>query len=213
MPRVIFSDNDIILKLADYNILSETCSVLGVGSTEIAVLDSAKHVFANLRKKLDRGDPGSHTVAGLDRAIEFAKAATQITEQVSIDWAEEYDNINIGEAQLATWVVETVGESMLLTGDKRFLIALAGAPECRHIADGLRGRVICLEELIRALINEIGFDQVRTAIASVPDCDKGLHQVFGSRFDLPQDQVMDGLVSMLREIAVAHGDGWLGRVW
>ncbi len=212
MPRIIFSDNDIILKLADYDLLPEACSVLGVDSTEIAVLDSAKYIFANLKKKLDSGDPIKYTASGLNRAVEFAKAAIQITRQVDIDWSEECDNIDIGEAQLATLAAETGSESLLLSGDKRFLVALAGAEKGEHIADGLRGRVICLEELIKALINEIGFDRVRLAVASAPDCDKGLHLCFGSRFDLPQDQVLDGLASMLSPIVAAHGMGWLGTL-
>jgi len=212
MPRVVFADNDIILKLAEYDLLSDARSLLSVKSTEVVVLDSAKHVYAGLKKKLQRGESVKRSLQGLDRAIEFVEAATQITDKANIDWAEDHDNIDIPEAQLASWTVKTGGESCLLTGDKRFLKALAQADAGEHIFRGLHSRVICLEEVIRALIAELGFDNVRRKVASAPECDTGIQLVFGSTFDLPEEPVKDGLESMLRDITAVTGTGWLKRL-
>lgn len=212
MPRVIFADNDIILKLAEYDLLHDACSLLDVESTKVFVLDSAKYVYADLKKKLQKGERVKPSFQGLDRAIDFVEAAAQITDKADIDWVEDHDNIDVGEAQLASWTVEAGGETCLLTSDKRFLKALAQANAGEHIFRGLHGRVICLEEVIKALIAELGFDHVRRRVASAPECDTGVQLVFGSKFDLPEEQVMEGFESMLGDVASVIGNDWLTRL-
>jgi hypothetical protein len=212
MPRIVFADNDIILKLAEYDVLPDMCSLLGVDSTKVKVLDPAKHIYARLKKRLEAGQNVQRSLQGLDRAIEFAEAATQLTDKADIDWTENRDSIDVGEAQLASWVVESDDGTCLLTSDKRFLKALAQADAGEHIFRGLYGRVICLEEIIKALIAELGFDHVRSRVASAPECDTGMQLVFGSRFDLPHEQVMEGIESMLRDVASVVGNGWLMRL-
>lgn len=212
MPRVVFADNDIILKLAEYDLLPDTCSLLGVDATEVVVLDSAKFIFARMKQKLQAGKDMKRSHHGLDRAIQFAEAAAHLTERADILWADDCDNIDIGEAQLASWVVESDDCTCLLTSDKRFLKAIAQAEAGKHIFEGLQGRAICLEEVIKALIALLGFEHVRDKIAASALCDTGMQLVFGSSFDLPQQQVMDGLESMLREVESVAGNSWLMRL-
>jgi hypothetical protein len=186
--------------------------VLAVGISEVIVLDSAKYYFNSLKKKLTRGKDIAYSETGLNRAIEFAENSVQMTSRVDIDWATECDNIDIGEAQLVSSAIAAGGDSILLTGDKRFIKALLKTESTKHIANLLRGRIVCLEEIIRSLIINYGIDYIRKAVASAPRCDFGLQIVFGSLFDLPETQVLDGLASMINEINAAAQCDWLMRL-
>jgi len=210
--RIVFCDNDVVLKLAEYNLLQDVCSVLAVGISEVIVLDSAKYYFNGLKRKLARGKDVAYSSTGLDRAIEIAENTVQMTSRVDIDWATECDNIDIGEAQLVSSAIAAGGDSILLTGDKRFIKAVLKTESTKHIASLLRGRIVCLEEIMRSLICNYGIDHIRKAVASAPRCDLGLQIVFGSRFDLPETQVLDGLASMINEINTAAECDWLMRL-
>lgn len=72
--------------------------------------------------------------------------------------------------------------------------------------------MIGLEEILRAIMLADGVDCVRNAVKRAPECDTGISLVFGSRFDRPDEQVWDGIESLLRDIAAVVGDGWLKRI-
>ncbi|MCX6345983.1 MAG: hypothetical protein NT018_13085 [Armatimonadetes bacterium] len=209
MGLVVFSDNDIILKLSEYNLLYNACDVLGVGLEQVMVLSTAIYIVGGLRDKVANGKNGKYTLAGLNRAIRFLESVYCVEDYPELSWFVAIDNVDIGEAQLATWAVDLNDCSMLLTGDKKFMNALANHPAARHIYDGLCGRVVCLEELIKALIRHMGFDHVRQAVASAPNCDQALNQAFGNRYDQPEAQVVEALDSHIRNILQDVGDGWL----
>ena len=211
MDFVVFWDNDVILKLSEYNLLDDACNALGVASDQVRVLPSAKHYFLRMCQKIDKGGAGSYSVAGLERAISFAEQAHAVEDYSNLDWLADCDDIDIGEAQLATWAAGTAESALLLTGDKRFLKALARHDAARDVFYRLAGRVVCLEELVKALIEHLGFERVQEAVASSPQCDRALSNVFGSRFDLPESQVLAGLESLVRGITRDVGDNWLKR--
>ncbi len=211
MGDLIFADNDILLKLAEYDLLQHACTALSTTPSSIRFQPATKHVILHMRDKAIKGKESPYSQRAFDRAIAFVESASYPTDRPNIDWAEGSEGIDFGEAQLASWAVEA-DDSLLLTGDKRFMKALAGSPAARHIFDGLRGRVVCLEEILRAIMRTDGVDCVRKAVKHAPKCDQAISFVFGSRFDLPDEQVWDGIDNLLREITAIVGVGWLRRI-
>ena len=212
MCDLIFADNDILLKLAEYDLLLNACTALRTESPKIRFQPSTKHVLLRMKDKSAKGRSVPYSTAAMDRAIAFVESAVCVTSAADLDWVQGVEGINIGEAQLASWTVEADEDSVLLTGDKRFLKALAGSSAAKAVFDALRGRVICLEEILRAVILSDGVDCVRKAVKAAPWCDTAISLVFGSRFDLPDEQVLGGIESLLRDIANVVGVGWLRRL-
>jgi hypothetical protein len=209
---LIFADNDILLKLAEYDLLQEACAALSTTPANIRFQPATKHVVLHMRDKAVKGKESPYSQRAFDRAIAFVESASYLTDRPNIDWAEGSEGIDFGEAQLASWAVEAGDDSLLLTGDKRFMKALSGSPAAKHIFRGLHGRVVCLEEILRAIMLTDGVDCVRKAVKHAPKCDQAMSFVFGSHFDLPDEHVWDGIDNLLREITAIVGDGWLKRI-
>ena len=214
MGVVVFADNDVILKLSEYNLLREACDALAVEPAQVVVLNTAQHYFTRMRDKATGGKAAHYSLEGLDRAIGFAESAHRVEEYPNLDWAVGLDDVDLGEAQLATWAADTSDDCLLVSGDKRFIKALVLHKEgpASRVFRRIAGRVVCFEELVRVLIARIGFQPVRAAVARCPGCDQSASIVFGSRFDLPVEQVVDGLESIIRDVARDAGEGWLRRL-
>lgn len=209
---LIFADNDILLKLAEYDLLREACTALHAEPDRIRFQPSTKPSLVKTKEKLAKGKAIKYSQEGIDRAIAFVESAEQVTSAADLDWVEGFDGIDIGEAQLASWTCEAGNDSVLLTGDKRFMKAVARSHAAKALFDGLRGRVICLEEIICAIMLADGVDHVRKAVKAAPECDIAISLLFGSRFDLPDEQVWDGIESLLHDITKDVGDAWLKRL-
>jgi len=183
-------DNDIIKKLATFKLFDETIKLFDASSTDVRVLATAKHKFRGDLDKLKKGrlrQPESRLV-NYERTIELAKALPQIAQtEVDSDLFEQLsmvEGIDAGEAVLTTYLAQMlqkdkVGEAFILTGDKKYLKALAqvALPELQVLfANGFW----CLEQLILRDIREYGFEAVRDKIVPTRDCDNACKAVFGS---------------------------------
>ena len=155
MGKVYFLDNDVILKLTTYRMLDEALDCFKIDRSDIRVLESARFVFGSpkLRKK--------YSEEALILATEFVKKCPEIATQDS----EEYrllekqikNDIDPGEATLIAATFQE-SASLLATGDKRCLKALANTECLDFIHKGLQGRVICLEQII---CRSIGYSGTR----------------------------------------------------
>jgi hypothetical protein len=177
MGMIYFLDNDVILKLTTYRILDEALDCLQIDRSDIRVLASARFVFDS--KKLQK----KYSEETLLSAIEFVKSCTTISAQDNDEYRllekQAKNDIDPGEATL---IAATFHESasLLGTGDKRCLQALASIESLALIHEKLQGRVICLEQIICKLIEIQGFDWVLERVLSNLDCDKALKSAFGS---------------------------------
>ena len=183
-------DNDIIKKLATFELFDETISLFEAAPTEVRVLATAKYKFKGDLTKLEKGrlrQPDARIV-NYKRTLEIAESLPQI-DQAMVDGElfEQlctFEGIDAGEAVLTTYVAqmlrkEGAGAAVILTGDKRYLKALAqvALPELKAL---LKNRFWCLEQLILRNIREYGFEAVRDKIVPVRDCDKACKAAFGS---------------------------------
>jgi len=178
MGTVYFLDNDVILKLTTYRMLDEALDCLKIDRSDIRVLASARYFFEK-----NKGVRKKHSDATIASAIEFVKSCVAISSQNNDEYrllAEQIKNdIDPGEATLIAATFQE-SASLLATGDKRCLKALANTECLDFIHKGLQGRVTCLEQIICKSIEIKGFDWVLDRVIPNLDCDKALKSAFGS---------------------------------
>jgi hypothetical protein len=197
MGMVYFLDNDVILKLTTYRMLNQALDCLEIDRSDIRVLASARFVFGS--KKLQK----KYSAETLLSAIEFVKSCTTISAQDNDEYRllekQAKNDIDPGEATL---IAATFHESasLLATGDKRCLQALASIESLALIHEKLQGRVICLEQIICKLIETQGFDWVLEKILPNLDCDKALKSAFGSGSNSQCETVLETLNSYIQDL-------------
>jgi predicted nucleic acid-binding protein len=177
MGMVYFLDNDVILKLTTYRMLDEALDGLEIDRSDIRVLESARFVFGSKKTKK------KYSEETLLFATEFVKKcpkiATQDSEEYRLLEKQIKNDIDPGEATLIAATFQE-SASLLATGDKRCLKALANTECLDFIHKGLQGRVICLEQIICKSIEIQGFEWVLEKVIPNLDCDATLRAAFGS---------------------------------
>lgn len=198
------SDNDLILKLAEFDLLGDAVEVLGVTRKDVLILPRAKRVFPSKVGK-------THTRDGVDRAMKFI-AGLELVEQVDpqehiiLQRAKFIENgiefkIDPGEATLfaATKLLDDV---LVATGDKKCLRALHACADCAPIISWLEARVICLEQVILRLIDHKGYKWVQSRVGRGVG-DKSMEQAFADgRADWPEVECrkwLDAYVADLKQ--------------
>ncbi len=202
MP-ICFFDNDVILKLAAFDLFEEALNILGVTQQELRVLDTAIHKFSK-----DRRLKQKYTDDGIDRAIQIVQYCPKINEEPDPDEMQlllNIEGIDSGEAVLVA-ATRNQGIFYLTTGDKRFLKALAADTGLNTIHERLCKRVICLEQLILKAINDYGFIIIRNKIVPVRDCDTAIKAAFGSGQQATLENVILTLNGYVQELKQQTGD-------
>lgn len=183
-------DNDILKKLATFDLFDETINLFDASPDYINVLATAKHKFRRDWKKFQAGkirNPEDNIVNYV-KIIGLAQNLSQIVEtDIDIDLFSQlskFEDIDSGEAVLTAHVAQLLqktepSEVVILTGDKNYLRALAQI-EISLIQDNFTHRFWCLEQLIHRAIGTYGFGTIRDKILPVRECDKAIKVVFGS---------------------------------
>jgi hypothetical protein len=107
--------------------------------------------------------------------------------------------IDDGEEILFGLVFENPGH-LLLTGDKRALRTLCSAPELSDIAQSLRGRVACVESVLKALLDQLGVESLSQAVASMRPHNGMLNAVFSSGTATSTEHCLQGLSSYIEHL-------------
>ncbi len=174
MRKVVLADNDIIHKLACCGLLQELLQWLGVPPAEVWVLPSMRFM---LRKKL-KADAAA--LADLEQFL------LQVSDLPAADinmLALFPLEMDVGERQMLAILVNTPEVEHMLTGDKRAL-RLIGSMCANDPALDQRlnqARVDCLESIMLALIDHLGFDVVNAKVLSGLKSDTVLQASFGIR--------------------------------
>jgi hypothetical protein len=204
---ILIADNDAILKLAAFDLLDVTCDLFGVVPSSVIVLDTARHKFRKGRASLVK----QYTEEGLNRAIAFVENASPILEETPLAEAKMLSDIEFidpGEGQLFAYTRDRP-DSIVLTGDKRCLRALAKAQKARPVYDRLSNRIVCLEVLIHSLIKSVGFVEIRSGVGLALKCDKSLNICFGWDGTVAEEGVIESLGSYVRDLEKDVGPNWL----
>lgn len=209
-------DNDIIKKLATFELFDETIKLFNAETTDIRVLATAQYKFRGDLNKLKKGklrQSESHSV-NYERTIKLAEMLPQINEaEIDSDLFQQlsdFEGIDAGESILTTYVAQMLqkdeaGETFILTGDKRYLKALAEIawPEFLVL---FKNRFWCFEQLILRNIHEYGFEAVRSKIVPVRDCDTACKAIFGSGDRATEKNVLATITGYVETLRAETGD-------
>ena len=179
----ILLDNDIIIKLANLDLLDLFSSLPRVEDAEVACLASTRVVtFVSSCRKLDRA-----YIAELQ--IDFDNQELLST----------CPGIDAGEAQLLSAAL-AAPDAVVLTGDKRCLMALCQSSVTMPLAQKLQGRVVVLEQLMIEMISSFGFVDVKSRTLNGVHSDTAIRASFGSGPKAEEGNVISTLQSYVREI-------------
>lgn len=197
---LLFLDNDVIIKLAASNLFWDAATCLGFQSHDLRVLATAEFVFKS--KAMEKIYPKSIR----DSAISIVKQCqtANLIYDKNLEILMGIEGIDPGEATLI--VAATIQDSLfyLATGDKRCLMALSASTGLASIRQQLNGRIICLEQIIKKLIETRGFQYVLSQVILAREYDKSLKAIFGSGKDSTPDNVaiaLEGYIQDLRKNA------------
>ncbi len=204
---ILLSDNDIVYKLAAFDLFDEALAALEIEAKDVFVLPTARFKFGI-------GTPKGEKRYGPTLIARMAAVLARVRE---IGWITSPPrellgvlSIDQGEALLFA-AAQARPDAYLATGDKRSLKALVAEPACKAIAEALRGRLLSFESIVLRLIDRHGFELVRDRIAPVSATDKAMDVVFGSGLSTTAANARAGLESYVRELRALPIDLLGGR--
>ncbi len=191
---ILLSDNDILIKLSQCDLVDEFLTIYGCTINECRVLNEARFsLFLNNPDKCIAKRVGSS--AAYDRLYQLVMScATLGAADEDLDFLEELsqiDHIDPGEQALllhANNMHKTGDIYYLATGDRKALLGIHNSASDRT-KNILIGRVDCTESLILKFIGVYGFDIINGKISSAAQTtsaerfDDVLRMAFGSHRD------------------------------
>ncbi|OYD88506.1 hypothetical protein CDG77_23300 [Nostoc sp. 'Peltigera membranacea cyanobiont' 213] len=203
MDRTILIDNDALLKLARYNLLDEVIASFNCTSTNLFVLATAKYSLFPAKNRL-RFCKEEISASRLEAFLQKCNSLNaQSADPELLDALNAVQNIDAGEALLLATGATNQG-SLVITGDKRSLIALCTNDSVAQVSRSLAGRVVSLE-LVFLLLVEHQFTYVQECVRAKPDIDKALKIVFGVTAPASFEVVQEGLASYISHLRSATG--------
>lgn len=194
----LFLDNDLVSKLAYLDLLELGVEACGAQIASARVLPTAR--FKLLVTKPAKGIE-RHGAAMHERLTRFLTQVEACPEAPAGDDASLKDVLDAGEAILVSHASRSDG-AMLATGDKRAIRSLAAAPMCAAITERLRGRVVCLEQVLLRIVERVGFEVVRDRIVATGDIafDMAVQAAFGSGSQAEERNACGSLERRVREL-------------
>lgn len=196
---ILLADNDIILKLAQCDLLEDLPELLDESASDVFVTPTARYQL--LPKKEGKALEKCGSEAVRDRITVFMSKAQVIPEirgQELLKTLEGIDNINGGEAMLFAAAVE-LSNHHLMTGDKKSLCALlSNQHRLPAVYDALRGKVVTFESALLLALKKKGFAVVKQKLLGCPRPDGVLRLV--SKPEMKEPDLVECLSSYTREV-------------
>lgn len=194
---IVLSDNDVILKLAQCDLIQYLPEIIDENPNDIFVSPTAK--FQLLPKNPEKAIKRCGTKEIYERVARFlndVQVIDEIKNEQLLSELGEIPHIDIGEQQLLASCVEKP-ESLFMTGDKRCLKAVM---EHKKIVETVHARlinsVITFESALLLSVKLLGFSNFQTQISQHPKMDGMLNLAMRSTED---KQVCECLFSYTRE--------------
>jgi hypothetical protein len=179
---ILLSDNDLVIKLAQCDLIDEALGTLESVRTDCFVLNTLKYSL-----RLNEPDKSIQKYVGsvqaFDRINELLESCKVLTEApLEFDLLEhlnEIPNIDAGEQALFLHAKDNDSKSIdyrILTGDKKALRAICNYEQLDVFAF-LRTKIVCLESCMMDMIDLVGFDHVNQKVSAAR------HQVVEKKYD------------------------------
>lgn len=174
--RLLLIDTDVLVLLSASGTLEAAIQMLGFD------LANARRLPAAI-SQLERGSrfredyPATALRTALRQARRIQPVTTIPEHAANLDLLSAVSGIDYGEAQLFAMLAENPSH-LLTTGDKRGLIALACDPSLATLRSRVAGRVICLETVLRLLVDADGAASIGEPLTAAAPQHKTLQVVF-----------------------------------
>jgi hypothetical protein len=192
-------DNDIAIKLAQFDLLNETCSMFGLTPSNTLRLASLR--FVGLRR-LAKQRLLAETRSEISlRIVGFCAQFPPISEPPDHRVLDQLSSpgIDPGEALLLAGALSDPG-AVVLTGDRRCVRALVQEPGTAAVAQLLLGRIEILESVFLRLIDRLGYGVVRDRTLGAPSTDGMLDLAFRTQEADPEAHAREALRSAEAQI-------------
>jgi hypothetical protein len=198
---IVLADNDIILKLAQCDLLDSLPDLLGAPIESIFVSTTARYqLLPKNPEKLLSKCGNEETVLRLRRFLDAVKDIPAIENLELLTRVSAVPNIDAGEQQLFVACISD-DTSTLITGDRKALRAVISCKETvPELHTGLIDRVVTFESSLLLALNVFGFAVLKQKLLSCPKPDGVLKQVL--RPDMAEENLRECLVSFTREVSL-----------
>jgi hypothetical protein len=176
-------DNDILLKGACYNLIDEVILWISSSAQEtVGVLGTARFVLPNKIRKAtlntDKDVVIKRLLAIIDQVTTLEPTEVELLLAADLELLGQQIGVNLdsGESQLCALMILREIE-ILLTGDKRAIMAIESLSKSRDDLVALEGKVMCFEQVILGLFYR-DRNHIRSSICSEPKVDKTLSICF-----------------------------------
>jgi len=197
---ILLADNDIILKLAQCDLVGGFSELLGEPAEQVYITPTATYQLLpkKMAKAIDKcGDEA--TVRRVRDFLESANEIPQIKDASLLTVLHRIDKIDSGEALLFAAAVE-LPNPILATGDRNALRALlAQETLLASVVEALRDNVVTFESVLLLALHRNGFASVKQKLLNSPKPDGMLRLVLKS--DMRESNLSECLRSYLREVA------------
>jgi hypothetical protein len=198
---IVLADNDLILKLAKCNLLDSLPNLLGIPIEEIFIAPAARFQLVN--RNLAKAVAKCGNQETLDRICAFlgvVKDIPGVEDTELLIRLGSVDGIDSGEQLLFASCFEA-SDSLLVTGDRTALRALAGSEQLVDICHSLAKRVVTFESALLLAAKIYGFDVVKAKLLAYPGYEKEGTLKYLVREDMTEANFEECLVSYSREVA------------
>lgn len=197
---IVLADNDIILKLAQCDLLDSLHELLGVSVKNIFIPTTAKYqLLPKIVQKALSKCGNEETVARIKRFLDIAQDVPAITDLNLLLKLSEIPNIDSGEQQLFA-ATAADGSSLLITGDKKALRAVVlNQATIPTVYEGLLNNVVTFESALLLGLHSYGFPVLKQKLLACPKPDKMLQLVL--RSDMTEVALSECLVSYTKEFS------------
>jgi len=178
---IVLADNDIILKLAQCDLLDVLPEILGCDETDVFITDAAKYQLLPKKPAKALSKCGNEeTVVRLKAFLDTTQTLPAVKNEALLAQLEDIDNIDGGEKFLFAAAVE-INNPLLITGDKRALKALlAHQKQLSTVFSSLQNAVVTFESAVLLAMDKFGFAIVKQKLLGSPKPDGTLRLVLRS---------------------------------
>jgi hypothetical protein len=197
-------DNDILVKGAEYGLLSPFVAVIPRSDGLVGVLGAARYVVQDrLSRRSVEGSAVQEFLRFLDENIELEPTLEEQNIASAIESCAQRAGVDLdaGESQLCAVLISR-DVPLFVTGDKRAICAIEVLLDASALLAAAAGRVLCLEQLICKLLDTLQVEAVRKAICNKPNADKALSICFccKSSAEVSKDNILAGITSYVEDL-------------
>jgi len=196
-------DNDVLFKGSCYGLLRD---LLAEVSQRAGVLAASRFVLPKKISKSNLRGDRSAVLQRLNEFLEKSEALEPTLEEQEMAADLEVSALrlglalDVGESQLSTILVKRL-VPLLLTGDKRAVVAIDRLLDQDARLLPICGKVRCLEQIFAAAIAGENGNSVRAAVCSEPDIDIALTICFSCRSEsVSKESHSEGLHSYIEAL-------------